>query len=84
MSRVLAEGLPRGNTIGHGAPTGVWLADALKLVLILGLGFGSWRFRSRLARIRAERPGLQRPRKRLRGAYRAQGLRAAAQPVPGV
>ena len=84
MSRVLAQGLPRGNTIGHGTPTGVWLADALKLVLILGLGFGSWRFRSRLSRLRAERPGLQRLRKRLPGTYRAQGLRAAAQPVPGV
>lgn len=84
MTHVLAEGLPRGNTINHGTPTGIWLADAVKLVLMAGLGFGWWQFRWRLARIRAERPGLRRLRERLWGTYGARGVRAAAQPVPGV
>jgi ATP-binding protein involved in chromosome partitioning len=84
MAHVLAVGLPRGNTVNHQTSTGVWLADAVKLVLMAGLGFGGWRFRRGLARVRAERPGLRRPRERQAGAYGADGARAAAQPVPGV
>jgi len=84
MIRVLADELPRGNTVNHRNPTGVWLADAVKLILIAGLGFGWWQFRRGLARIRAERPGLRRLPERRRGTYGARGVRAVAQPVPGV